>query len=141
MTKTFILILTMTFLACDKDEITTQTLNGKWKLVEYHNLTLRTSESEPTNISRSILIEFSDNGSNGKISAHTVTNSVGGEYELSKVNRIKTVRFGGTKVGEPNWGSKFWDAMYSVSSYERQRNKLFIYFNADTEKMEFSKQE
>ena len=139
MKMNIILILAMTLFACNKDDSTT-TLNGKWKLVKYHNLTVGTSESEPTNISRSIIIDFSDNGSKGKMDGHTVTNSVGGDYELLKENRMKTLSFGGTKVGEPNWGSKFWDAIHSASSYERQSNKLFIYFNADTEKMEFEKQ-
>ena len=139
MKMNIILILAMTLFACNKDDSTT-TLNGKWKLVKYHNLTVGTSESEPTNISRSIIIDFSDNGSKGKMDGHTVTNSVGGDYELLKDNRMKTLSFGGTKVGEPNWGSKFWDAIHSASSYERQSNKLFIYFNADTEKMEFEKQ-
>lgn len=140
MKTNFILILAMTLFACNKDDTTKPTLNGKWKMVKYYNLTLGTSESEPTNISRSIIIEFSDNGSIGKMSGETVTNSVGGEYELLKVNSMKTLSFGGTKVGEPNWGSKFWDAIHSASSYERHSNKLFIYFNADTEKMEFKKQ-
>ena len=74
------------------------------------------------------------------MSGQTVTNSVGGEYELLNVNSMKTLSFGGTKIGEPNWGSKFWDAIHSANSYERHSNKLFIYFNADTEKMEFKKQ-
>lgn len=135
----FILILAMTLFACNKDDSIT-TLNGKWKLIKYHNLTVGISESEPTNISRSIIIDYSDNGSKGKMDGHTVTNSVSGDYELLKDNKMKTLSFGGTKVGEPNWGSKFWDAIHSASSYERQSNKLFIYFNADTEKMEFEKQ-
>lgn len=139
MKMTYILIFAMTLFACNKDE-TTATLNGKWKLIKYHNLTVGTSESEPKNISRSIIIDFSDNGNKGKMNGHTVTNSVGGDYELLKDNKMKTLSFGGTKVGEPNWGSKFWDAVYSASSYERQRNKMYIYFNSDTEKMEFKKQ-
>lgn len=53
---------------------------------------------------------------------------------------MKTLSFGGTKVGEPHWGDKFWDAIHSASSYERQPAKMFIYFDSDTEKMEFKKQ-
>ena len=139
MKMTFILVFAMTLFACNKDD-STGTLNGKWKLIKYSNLTVGTSESEPTNISRSIIIEFFDNGSKGKIDGHTVTNSVSGEYELLVDNKIKTLSFGGTKVGEPNWGNKFWNAIQSASSYEQQSNKLNIYFNTDTEKMEFEKQ-
>ena len=68
-----------------------------------------------------------------------MTNSVSGEYELLQDNKMKTLSFGGTKIGEPNWGAKFWDAIHAASSYERQSDKLYIHFNADTEKMEFKK--
>ena len=138
----YILILLLTLAACNKDNTitTTETLNGKWKLVKYHNLTNGTSESEPSNISRSIIIEFSDNGINGKMNGQTVTNSVSGEYELLQDKKMKTLSFGGTKIGEPNWGDKFWDAIHAASSFERQNDKLYIHFNVDSEKMEFKKQ-
>lgn len=37
------------------------TLTGKWRLIKYYNLITSTSEAEPANIPRSIIIEFSDN--------------------------------------------------------------------------------
>jgi hypothetical protein len=136
------IILLLTLAACNKDNTTTtiDTLNGKWKLVNYHNLITGTSEAEPSNISRSIIVEFSDNRSRGNMNGHTVTNTVSGEYELLQDNKMKTLSFGGTKIGEPNWGAKFWDAIHAASSYKRQSGKLYIQFNADTEKMEFKKQ-
>ena len=136
----YILLLLLILGACNKDNTTTDTLNGTWKLLKYHNLTTGTSESEPSNISRSIIIEFSDNSIKGNMNGHTVTNTVGGEYELLQDNKMKTLSFGGTKVGEPNWGDKFWDAIHAASSYRRQSDKLYIHFNAETEKMEFKKQ-
>ncbi len=74
------------------------------------------------------------------MSGQTVANSVGGDYELLKKYKMRTLIFYGTKVWEPAWGSDFWDAILSASSYERQTNKLFIYFNNDMEKMEFENQ-
>jgi hypothetical protein len=133
------LFLILTLFACSKED-TTATLTGKWKLVKYHNLKLGTSEPEPDDIGRSIIINFSDDGSVGKMDGQTVSNSVRGDYELFEANKMKTVSFGGTKVGEPNWGSSFWVAINVASSYERQNNKLFIYYNAETQKMEFEKQ-
>jgi hypothetical protein len=136
------MILLLTLAACKKDNTTTtiDTLNGKWKLVKYHNLNTGTSEPEPSNISRSIIIEFSDNRIKGNMNGHTVTNTVSGEYELLQNNKMKTLSFGGTKMGEPTWGDKFWDAIHAASSYKGQSDKLYIQFNADTEKMEFKKQ-
>lgn len=138
MNNVFIIFFAMALFACNKDEIAT--LNGKWRLIKYYNLTDGTNESEPTNIPRSIIIEFSDNGHKGKMNGHTVTNTVVGNYELLENNKMKTLSFGGTKVGEPGWGSRFWNAIQSASSYKRQNNKLFIYFNAGTEEMEFKKE-
>ncbi len=114
------------------------TLNGKWRLIKYYNLTDGTSESEPANIPHSIIIEFFDNGQKGKMKGHTVTNTVSGDYELFN-NKMKTLSFGGTKVGEPSWGNKFWNAIHTASSYERDDDTLFIFFNTDSEKMEFKK--
>jgi hypothetical protein len=134
-----LLILSLTLFACQKDRNKT-TLEGKWKLTKYHNLTDGTSESEPAEISRSIVLSFSDNGSEGVMEGHTVSNEVNGKYELSVEKKMKTNSFGGTKVGEPNWGSNFWDAIRAANAYDRKRNKLFIFYNSGTEKMEFEKQ-
>ena len=138
----YILLLLFTLVACNKDNTTptTSSLNRNWKLIKYYNLTHGTSESEPVNISRSIIIEISDNGIMGNMNGHTVTNTVGRAYELLQYNKMKILHFGGTKIGEPNWGCKFWGAIHAASTYEIQRDKLYIYFNADAEKMEFKQQ-
>lgn len=138
MNNILILFFVMTSFVCNKDN--NATLTGKWRLIKYYNLTAGTSEPEPANIPRSIIIEFSDNGHKGKMNGHIVTNTVTGDYELQKNNKIKTLSFGGTKVGEPGWGNKFWNAIHTASSYELHDNKLFIFFNADSEKMEFKKE-
>jgi hypothetical protein len=134
---TFIILVASGFV-CYKTN--NNTLTGKWRLIKYYNLTAGTSETEPANIPRSIIIEFSDNGGEGKMNGHTVTNSVSGAYELLKNNKMKTISFGGTKVAELGWGSKFWNAIHSASSFERHGNKLFIFFDNDREKMEFNKE-
>ena len=138
----YILLLLLTLAACNKDNTTTtiETLNGKWALVKYHNLNNGTVASEPLNISRAITMEFSDDGNIGSMNGQTVTNSVSGKYELLQDNKMKTLSFGGTKIGEPDWGYKFWQAIQAASSFERQNDKLYIHFNVDSEKMEFKKQ-
>ena len=126
-------------LSCSKD-YNLNTLSGNWKLISYEVIQSGTIDYEPQNISRSIIIEFSDNGIIGTLSGHTVTNTVSGEYELKEKNIIEVLSFGGTKVGEPEWGSKFWDAMHNASSYDRTTEIMHIYFNRDTEKMTFNKE-
>ena len=136
---TFLGLYLFLSLSCSKD-YNLNTLSGNWKLISYEVIQTGTIDYEPQNISRSIIIEFSDNGKIGSLSGHTVTNTVSGEYELKEKNMIKVLRFGGTKVGEPEWGSKFWDAMHNASSYDRTSEKMHIYVNSDTEKMTFNKE-
>jgi hypothetical protein len=138
----YILIFMLTLVACNKENTTTstKTLSGKWKLVKYHNLTNGTIEAEPSNISRSIIMEFFDNEINGTMKGQTVSNSVSGEYELLEGNKMKILSFGGTKISEPYWGGKFWHAIYTACAFKRQQGKLYIYFNLDNETMEFEKQ-
>lgn len=138
----YFLVLLLTLAACEKENASTasDSLIGKWKLVKYHHLANGTNESEPSNISRSIVMEFIDNGVNGTMNGVTVINSVQGEYEILEAGKMRTVSFGGSKIGEPDWGNKFWDAIHAASSFKRQENRLFIYFNSDSEKMEFENQ-
>ena len=135
----YIFLLVFTLTACKRDDTTSLsfTLTGKWKLVKYEDSRKGTSEAEPSNIERSIIIDFIDDGTTGSMSGQTVTNAVGGEYKISKSGKFTTIRFGGTKIGEPDWGDKFWFAIAAASSYERRGVRLSIYFNADHEKMEF----
>jgi hypothetical protein len=137
-----ILVLLFTLSGCSKDSTTTtgNSLNGNWKLIKYYNLTTGTDELEPADNARSIIIAFRDDQVNGNMNGHTVTNTVEGQYQLSGGNKMKTISFGGTKVGEPAWGDKFWDAIFAASSYERSGNTLHIFYNSDTEKMEFKTQ-
>jgi hypothetical protein len=134
------IIKTPTTFICDKgDSATSITLTGQWKLVKYHDLKLGTSESQPSHIKRPVIMNFCDNGKIGNMYGQTVANGVDGEYELSVDAKMKTLIFYGTKVWEPNWGSKLWDAMNAANAYERQGRKLFIFFNSGAEKMEFEK--
>ena len=123
--------------SCKKDN---NTLTGNWKLISYEDFINDTIIYEPQNISSSIIIEFSDNGRKGKLKGQTVTNTVSGKYKLKENNKIEVLEFGGTKIGEPEWGKKFWDAMYNVTSYGVTEYNLYLLFNNDTEKMIFEKQ-
>jgi hypothetical protein len=162
MKKIYVLFLLLAAFACNKEDsqITVSNttnnpaqngpvagiLTGKWKLVAYTNLVTGTVITEPTDITRSVIIDFLDDGSKGTLQGLTIANSVGGTYELSVVgeyspgrNKMKTLFFAGTKVGEPSWGGNFWDSMLIATSCERTNDKMFIYFNSDTQRMEFEK--
>ena len=93
------------------------TLTGKWKLVVYEDLTNRDIEFEPRDIKNSIIMDFFDDGKDGIMGGHTVNNNVSGEYSIFKPKQNRVTRFIGTAVGEPPWGSKFWDSIVLASSF------------------------
>lgn len=136
-----IVMLLVTMAACKKDNPATpaNTIDGTWKLTKYFDITNGTVQAEPSTISRSIIMTFSSNGNTVSVSGQTVMNTVYGAYELSDNNKMATVGFGGSKVAEPDWGFRFWDAMNATSSYKIEKGKLYIYFNADSHKMEFER--
>jgi META domain len=140
----FLVLIVLILAACDTADSSTKntddTLTGTWKLIKYKNTSSNKIESEPTDIYRSIVLDFQDNGLEGTMKGHTVTNTVSGTYEITGGKKMKTMSFGGSKVGEPNWGSKFWTSIYAASSYERNGDQLFILFNDNTEQMEFKAQ-
>lgn len=125
---------------CVKDNFK---LNGTWKLIKFHNIKLGTFETQPTdpNDPRPIIIRLTDNGKVGKMGGETSSNSIYADYELSGVNKMTTLSVGDTRVADSKWSYKFEEAFSSASSYVRQADKLFIYYNSDNEKMEFDKQD
>ena len=54
------------------------------------------------------------------------TNSVCGHYTMSD-SLLNIDVYGGTKVGQPEWGNMFSDVVYSISSFRRSKTELRIY--------------
>jgi hypothetical protein len=76
----------------------------------------------------------------GKYEGKTTSNDMWGQYELYESSKMKVVSVCGSLVGEQEWGDKFWYAMYQVNSYDIKGNRLFIYFNDGSEKIEWERQ-
>ncbi|QHT67753.1 META domain-containing protein [Rhodocytophaga rosea] len=140
MMKSFYLIIVMVwvFFSCTREE-NLSTLSGTWKLTAYQQIETGAIDTEPSNLERSIEIQFSDNGSTGTISGHTVTNQISGKYALQAGNQINVESFGGTKVAEPAWGNRFWTAIYQAGIYQVNSTKLVITNKLHTEKMIFQR--
>ena len=56
------------------------------------------------------------------------TNSVCGHYTMSD-SLLNIDVYGGTKVGQPEWGNMFSDVVYSISSFRRSKTELRIYYD------------
>ena len=114
-------------------------LNGKWKLMQYKDFSTGQIMNEPEKLSSSMIFEFKDDGVSGHFDGHTVTNETTGEYTLEKENIIHVSKVGGTKVGEPEWGSRFWNTIYQSSSYIINQDTLTIMYDKNTKAMVFTK--
>jgi hypothetical protein len=56
------------------------------------------------------------------------TNDIAGHYTIRK-NTINIDVYGGTKVGQPEWGDMFSDIVYSIESFTRINSQLKLYYN------------
>ena len=135
MIKGFLIAISFTILCY----LTSGTLTGTWKLIQYKDLTTGVIENIPQEyVDREVVtFTFEDNNKTGKFNGRTVSNETGGEYILEPNNKIKVESFGGTKVGEDSWGGKFWETIRQSTSYEIKKDTLHILYDHDTKCMTF----
>lgn len=123
--------------ACKKGQsLSPQTLAGTWKVVSYQDTATHAVyfKSSPEggitgSFNQDIVITFAQNKDTLSLQGHTVTNEVWGSFLLNNGSGLKSILFAGTKVYEPNWGSWFWTAMRSITSYHLNGNTLTINYN------------
>jgi heat shock protein HslJ len=133
-----VFLLLWFFTSCTREE-SISSLTGTWRLTAYRYTETATLEMEPPGLNRSVEIHFTDNGSLGNFSGHTVTNQVFGKYSLQPGYRIAISELGGTMVGEPEWGNKFWENFRQAGFYEVSADKLIIYYKQDEGRMIFER--
>lgn len=145
MNKAIFLLIVVFFVAifsCEKEEIidiNNGVLSGTWKLTKYADPGQKTLIEEPSDIYRSIVLIFKDNADSGSINGQTVVNNVIGKYYILNKNKMSVLYFGGTKVGEPEWGSMFWNAIMKSSSYHVGSTQMKIFYDDDSKYMLFEK--
>jgi hypothetical protein len=116
-----------------------ETLNGKWKLICFHDLETNIQDCRPADErSRFITLTFTDDGKEGTLEGQTTTNKVWGSYQIFNGNQMKVKEFGGTKVGESGWGGyMLWKTISQSSSFSYHFDTLLIYYDFDTKAMKF----
>lgn len=124
-------------MGCSRDGVqpANNSINGTWKVVNYKDLdnnktfTRSSPESELAAHSNDIVITLKKEGNTLHLKGCTVANEVFGTFVFKAADGLHCISFGGTKVGEPNWGSWFWDAMNSAQSYQLEGDILTVYYN------------
>ncbi len=112
-----------------------ESLTGIWKVISYENLeteqvyTRSSPESGMADFTQTdIVVTLEQKGDTIRLKGHTISNEVFGTFLLKAKDSLHGLRFGGTRVGEPHWGSWFWDAMYSASTYRLKKDRLTLVY-------------
>jgi hypothetical protein len=143
----FCLFLLTAFQCEQKEEIYPEstctahaTLRGTWRLEAYQTLATGALDIDPDPKGRGRVFTFSEENSTGKISGHTVANTVFGSYQRADSCRLESVAFGGTKVGERSiWSARVGAAMSNVSHFGQANDRLYLYYNNRSERVIFRK--
>lgn len=119
----------------EKEEYNSTELYGTWKLAGFGNTagnTLR--EAEPKDCEKCYTITFL---SDGKITGHTSTNEIGGEYQIKGEN-LDFLKIGGTEINELFDGQDYVEALYKVDRFAIVSKQLKLYYS-DTNYLLFKK--
>jgi len=103
-------------------------------VIKYHDFTSNTVRYHPKTEKYPIWIRFNQDST---LIGNTLRNNVYGEYDLFDNNKISITSFGGTKVGEPAWGLRFWNKFREIESYNFKDDSLLFYLNSNTESLTF----
>ena len=101
-----------------RQEAAASPIQGSWQMLGYINPNSHDLKPLPDDQGRGIVLHCKDDGTNGKYMGHTKMNEIIGHYTVSDHHQIIMSEPGGTKVGEPKWGNRFWKSMKSVHSYK-----------------------
>lgn len=64
----------------------------------------------------------------GSLCGMNTTNSIYGKYTI-KNDSIRVITYGGTKIGQPEWGNLFSDIVLDLETYLIDDNNLIITYN------------
>ena len=123
--------------ACTTPEVN-QGLEGKWHLVGYETLDGSWVQTEPDHIARAVWVDFSVNGRRGRFEGQTVTIPIMGLYRLPDAETIEVYEIAGSLRGEPEWGDRFWPAMATANSFQRDGDVMRIMYADSSKQMIFN---
>jgi len=121
--------------SCDKEKIdenfmddtSIPNINGKWKVVSYedfekNSITVKTDVDSWNGMN--VILTFA----NDSLWGYCTTNAMTGKYSLSGRD-IHIISYGGTKIGQPEWGNMFIKVIYDIESYAINDHKLRLYYD------------
>jgi hypothetical protein len=110
------------------DQTTDAGLAGTWKVIAYEDLASNTRTVKDSANSwggLDVLLTFEEN----RISGKNTTNQVSGTFSYKGTREIQIQQFGGTEIGEPEWGRLFTRAVYQLKTFTIKDRLLTFYYN------------
>lgn len=103
-------------------------IEGSWVVVLYEDLEngfiIRKSDVDSGG-GLDVAIKFMNDSS---FCGFNTTNAIAGHYTVEDTI-INIDVYGGTKIGQPEWGDMFSDIVYSIESFKRIDSQLKLYYN------------
>jgi hypothetical protein len=132
--------------SCDKEKVnkdfqddeSIQNINGKWKIVSYEDyekssITVKNDVDSWNGMD--VIITFASDSLYG----YCTTNYMTGKYSLSGRN-IHIISYGGTKIGQPEWGNMFLKVVYDLESFEVNKHQLRFYYDDSEKSVTFNRE-
>jgi hypothetical protein len=137
MKKLFAIIISLLVFnfGCDKekadqnfqDDSSIQNINGKWKVVSYEDFE-KESKTVKTDVDSWNGMDVIMTFSNDSIWGYCTTNIMTGKYVLNGRN-IHILTYGGTKIGQPEWGNLWSKNIYDFESFSVNKSQLRFYYD------------
>jgi hypothetical protein len=110
------------------DNVYASNIDGRWRVISYEDFeynTLILKNDADSWDGMDVILTFSVDSMYGR----NTTNTVSGKYEISDRN-IRIINYGGTKVGQPEWGNMFSGIVHSLESFKINASQLRFYYNS-----------
>jgi heat shock protein HslJ len=109
------------------DDPSIPNISGTWVVVSYedfvNNSVIKKSDVDSWN-GMDVILTFTKDSLYGR----NTTNSVTGNFTLSD-RTIHIIRYGGTKLGQPEWGNMFSDVVHGLQTFKINENQLRFFYN------------
>jgi len=121
------------------DEPSISNINGTWVVVSYEDLVnnsvIRKGDVDSWN-GMDVMLTFATDSLYGR----NTTNEVSGNFILTG-RTIHVIRYGGTKLGQPEWGNMFSDVVHNLTSFRTNGYTLRFYYNDNKNSVTFNNTE
>ena len=119
-------IIVFISISCEKDN--TENIIGTWVVSSYEdfiiNSVIEKSDTDSWN-GMDVTLTFESESFSGR----NTTNQVEGTYVLN-ADSIRILSYGGTKIGQPEWGNMFSTVVHSLETYDISQSQLKFYYNS-----------